>query len=145
MDEDERAIRAVLTDREEALSRGDAEAASLAYAREVVQFDLAPPLRLRGAEVHDPQVLQRWLDTWDGNRVEARLSDVSVVVSGDLGAAWGLLHLRGVSKEGTVVDEWSRSTVIFERRGGAWRIVHEHSSYPLRMDGSGQAATDLKP
>lgn len=143
--DDERAIRAILAEREEALARGDAVAASSSYAEEVVQFDLAPPLRLRGADVHDPQVLQRWLDTWEGNRVDARLSDLAVTVSGDLGAAWGLLHLRGVSKQGTVVDEWSRSTVILGRRQGAWRIIHEHGSYPLRMDGSGQAATDLEP
>lgn len=143
--EDERAIRAILAEREEALARGDAAAASSSYAEEVVQFDLAPPLRLRGADVHDPQVLQRWLDTWEGNRVEARLSDLTVTVGGDLGAAWGLLRLRGVSKQGTVVDEWSRSTVVFGRRQGAWRIIHEHGSYPLRMDGSGQAATDLEP
>jgi ketosteroid isomerase-like protein len=142
---DERAIRAILVDREEALARGDAVAASSFYAEQVVQFDIAPPLRLQGAEVHDPQVLQRWLETWEGDRVEARLSDITVVGSGDLGAAWGLLRLRGVSKQGPVVDEWSRSTVIFGRRQGEWKILHEHGSYPLRMDGSGQAATDLKP
>ena len=145
MDENERAIRAVLAEREEALARGDAVTASVSYAGDVVQFDLAPPLRLQGADVHDPRVPQRWLDSWEGNRVEARLSDLAVTVSGDLGAAWGLLHLRGISKQGTVVDEWSRSTVIFARRQGGWRIIHEHGSYPLRMDGSGQAATDLKP
>jgi ketosteroid isomerase-like protein len=27
----------------------------------------------------------------------------------------------------------------------AWQIVHEHTSVPMMMDGSGKAATDLKP
>jgi hypothetical protein len=26
-----------------------------------------------------------------------------------------------------------------------WRIIHDHSSYPMKMDGSQQAALDLKP
>jgi hypothetical protein len=31
------------------------------------------------------------------------------------------------------------------RADGAWRIIHEHNSFPLNMDGSGTAATDLQP
>jgi ketosteroid isomerase-like protein len=40
---------------------------------------------------------------------------------------------------------WVRATVCFRRVRGAWKVVHEHSSVPLYMDGSERAAVDLKP
>jgi ketosteroid isomerase-like protein len=38
-----------------------------------------------------------------------------------------------------------RATLCFVRKGGGWKIVHEHTSVPFHMDGSFQAALDLKP
>jgi len=40
---------------------------------------------------------------------------------------------------------WFRSTLGLRRLDGEWRIVHEHTSTPFHMDGSGRAATDLQP
>jgi ketosteroid isomerase-like protein len=145
MTADENAIRTLLRAREVAVEAGDAEKVISFLAEEVVQYDLAPPLRLVGSEARDQAALQAWFDTWAGG-VRTHLSDVTVVVDGDLAAAWGLLHLNGTSKDtGKVVSEWSRSTVVLAKANGEWRIVHDHSSYPLRMDGTGLAAVDLVP
>ena len=145
MSDDETAIRALLLAREAAILRGDAAAALTAYAEDIVNFDLAPPLRMVGPAARDRDALQQWFDTWDGGPA-TRLSEIAVVVDGDLAAVWGLLQLRGISRDGgRAVDEWSRNSVVLARRDGKWRIIHEHSSYPLRMDGSGMAAVDLLP
>lgn len=145
MDDDEQAIRTLLRDREAAVAKGDAATVLGFFAEEVVQFDLAPPLRLVGSEARNQEALQAWLDTWVKG-VKTRLSDVTVVVDGNLAAAWGLLHLRGTSKgTGKVISEWSRSTIILAKANGKWTIIHDHSSYPLRMDGTGLAAVDLVP
>ncbi len=60
-------------------------------AKDVVQFDLAPPL------------LAALVGHLGGDRVESRFRDLAVAVNRDLTAAWGLLHLRGVSKQGIAV------------------------------------------
>ena len=43
--------------------------------------------------------------------------------------------------------EWfaTRSTVCLKKDETEWEIVHEHTSFPMRMDGSEKAATTLKP
>ena len=43
------------------------------------------------------------------------------------------------------VDLWVRCTAGLSRRGGAWKITHQHTSVPFLMDGSFKAAVDLKP
>jgi uncharacterized protein (TIGR02246 family) len=145
MDHDEQAIRALLQAREAAVAAGDAETVLSFFADEVVQFDLAPPLRLIGPQARDVQALRAWFDTWESG-VTTQLSEITVVLREGLAAVWGLLHLSGTSRAtGHTVAEWSRSTVVLEKQDGVWKIVHEHSSYPLRMDGSGLAAVDLFP
>jgi hypothetical protein len=36
-------------------------------------------------------------------------------------------------------------TFVLSKSTKEWEIVHEHHSYPTRMDGSGLAAIDLHP
>ena len=43
------------------------------------------------------------------------------------------------------IDLWVRCTAGLSRRGGAWKITHQHTSVPFLMDGSFKAAVDLKP
>ncbi len=64
-------------------------------------------------------------------RLEAN-DDLRVFVRGDV--AWSKLSLRarGELRDGTAIDApESRVTLIFERRGGEWLIVHEHGSAAL--------------
>ncbi len=53
--------------------------------------------------------------------------------------------MTGTKVDGEEVDLWTRTTVCLRRIGGAWRIVHEHTSVPFYMDGSFKAAIDLEP
>jgi ketosteroid isomerase-like protein len=66
-------------------------------------------------------------------------------VGGDLGFGHGFVRISGTKTGGERVAVWARSTVCLRRIGGAWRIVHEHTSVPFYMDGSLKAAVDLHP
>jgi uncharacterized protein (TIGR02246 family) len=119
----------------------DVEAILTCYAEDARIYDLAPPLGRRGM---GREGLAAWLATWDGPiRVDA--DDVDLAVDGDLAYTTAINRMRGTKADGTAVDLWFRATMIFARRNGEWRIVHDHSSVPFHMDGSLRAAVDLTP
>ena len=144
MTDDAETIRALLAARDEAIGAGDARAAIATTETGAVTYDLQPPLAIG----HDPDAaaagLEAWFGTWSGP-IALEMPDPMVMIAGDLAVAHGLRHLRGRSKSAGPHDSWFRDTVVFRRQPAGWRIVHEHASYPLRMDGSGLAAVDLRP
>jgi ketosteroid isomerase-like protein len=141
---DEAAITELLAAYTAAIRAKDARAAVSRYARDVVAYDLAPPLRIDADAERDPANIQRWFDTWDGPIVsEAR--DLEIVVGDDVAYAFGLRHMTGTKTDGERVDLWFRATACFRREDGAWKIAHVHNSVPFAMDGSGRALLDLKP
>jgi ketosteroid isomerase-like protein len=70
--------------------------------------------------------------------------DLRVAVDGDLAVAWGLNRMAEHQPGGTERVTWSRGTRVFARRDGAWRMVHQHVSFPLDP-ASGLAAINLCP
>ncbi len=141
---DETAIRNQFEERARALYNKDAKAAVRHYAEDVVNFDLAPPLAQRGREATDPAVLKGWFDSWIGP-IGIAFEQVHVCAAGDLAFAFGFLHMTGRRTDESQTDVWARFTVCLERRGDEWKIVHEHQSFPTKMDGSEKSASDLKP
>ncbi len=137
-------ILALLREQEAAVASGDAEAVVTPLAAELVTYDLPTPLEYRGAGAPYAEGLKEWFATWEGP-VTVELADPTVIVEGDLAVVFGLSRMQGRKKDCEPVDSWNRQTVVLHRSAGAWRIVHEHKSYPTEMDGSGRSATDLKP
>ena len=72
------------------------------------------------------------------------LSETTVRIEGALAFAFGFVHMTGMRTDASHTDVWARSTVCLEKRGAEWK-VHEHTSFPMLMDGSEKAATKLKP
>ena len=144
MNRGEKEILDLVRAQEEAVSRGDAPGVVRPLANDVVTYDLPPPLEYRGNPAQAEKGLRKWFDTWNGP-VTTTLHSPSVLVDGDLAVVFGISSMQGTKKDGTKVDNWNRRTLVLRREEGAWRIVHEHSSYPMLMDGSGKAATDLSP
>lgn len=137
-------IHAVLNDVAAAITAKDARRAIAHYAPDVVSFSLAPPLRSAGDEVRDPAGTKGWFQTWDGP-IGYDIGKRVIEVNGDVAFGHGLTHLTGTKTDGERVDLWFRSTVGLRRTAAGWQITHEHDSTPFYMDGSGRAATDLKP
>ncbi len=140
-DAEKTAIQAVLNAVRQGLHERDAAAIGAQFASDAVIFDLAPPL----AHGLDVPGLSAWLDGWDGP-VGQEWRDMTIDVGGDLAFCHGLCKMTATTKaDGQNAQWWQRTTVCLRRVGSGWKIVHEHSSVPFRMDGSFLAATDLQP
>jgi ketosteroid isomerase-like protein len=139
---DEAAILDVIAGMARARFEKNAGAIAALYASDAAIYSLAPPLEHRGIDV---AAIEVWLKTWDGPiTIEPR--GFRVRVAGDTAVAHGYMRM-----EGTKIDPpgkpnfWMRETLVLERRGGAWTIVHEHTSVPFYMDASTRPAFDLEP
>ena len=110
----------------------------------MVVYDLQPPLQFVGAAARDADGMAEWLATWDGP-VTIEMPDPVVSIDGDLAFAHGLSRMQGTKRGHVSGAFWYRTTLCLKRIGGTWFIVHEHSSVPMKMDGSGLAAVDLEP
>lgn len=140
---DEAAIRGLIEDYAKAVRTKDARAAVANYADDVVSFDLAPPLQHRGVENIRKQ-LEGWFATFRGP-IGVELRDLQVDASGDVAVARSFNRISGARTSGEDTDLWVRATICFHRRGGAWKVTHEHISLPFYMDGRMRAADDLVP
>jgi len=141
---DEAAIRELIEARNAAVYEGDTKRAVAPLAKDVVAYELQPPLQITGAAARDADAVAAWLATWEGP-VEIEMRDPVVAVDGDLAFAHGLSRMYGTKKEFATGAFWYRTTLCLKRIAGAWSVVHEHNSVPMKMDGSGLAATDLQP
>lgn len=140
----EKEVLSLIRAQEDATAKGDARATIDAMDEDVVVFDLPPPLAYRGKQARDIDGINAWFETWR-NGVTVYMADPQLMIDGDLAVAFGLSRMNGMKTDGTKVDSWSRRTIVLRRISGSWKIVHEHASFPMAMDGSGRAVTDLLP
>jgi ketosteroid isomerase-like protein len=144
MSEDERQIRRLVAEKAAGVRVKDPETMTAAYAREVVMFNLAPPLR-QPADARDPKPVEAWLATFEGP-MDLEVRDLAITVSGDVAFCTSLNCLRATPRGATERFElWHRVTLGLRKIDGAWQITHEHESVPFEMDGSGRASLDLAP
>ena len=136
-------IRAVISELEAAMRTGDAKAVVALYTEDAVKYDLAPPLRHLGPEVHDAAALQAWFDGFGGS-IGYEVHHLAVTAGGDVAFAHSLNKMYDPSPEGRF-ELWFRATYCLVRTGGRWLVAHEHTSTPFYMDGSFRAALDLQP
>jgi ketosteroid isomerase-like protein len=141
---DKAQIRALLNAYTAAIYAKDARATVALYARNVVAYDLAPPLEIKARTMRRPNHIQQWFDTWKGP-IRSTAKALEIVVGKDVAYAFGLRHMTGTKTDGARADLWFRATAGFRREGGAWKIAHVHNSVPFAMDGSGRALLGLKP
>jgi ketosteroid isomerase-like protein len=140
----EKEVMSVIRAQEDATAKGDARATVDVMGEDVVVFDLPPPLAYRGEQARDIEAINNWFATWR-NGVTVRMANPQFIIDGDLAVAFGLSRMTGMKTDGTKVDSWSRRTIVLTRIAGSWKIVHEHASFPMAMDGTGRAVTDLLP
>jgi ketosteroid isomerase-like protein len=138
------AIRQLLEVREQAIRDKDAATVVGLYAEDAVSFNLAPPLRVEGAQLRDPKRLEGWFAGWKGS-IQTELRELQIVARGELGFATALHRLVATAVDGNHVDMWMRVTYCFRQDNGAWKIASVHESVPFAMDGSYRALVDLKP
>jgi ketosteroid isomerase-like protein len=135
-------IRAVIESWAAAIREKDVHGVLRHFAEESVRFYLAPPLK---TTTPPRQNLEEWFATWRGD-IGYEIRDLQIHVASGLACAHSLNHITGAKSNGEPdADLWFRETMCLRQIDGQWRIVHEHESVPFKMDGSFQAAIDLKP
>ena len=134
-------VRSVVEAWAKAMRAKDADGVVAHWADDLVQFDLAPPLRIVG---DDPQGLKDWFASWRG-QIGFAITELRVTASENVAFCHALVHLTGSRTDGSQSDVWFRETLGLRKAGGAWKIAHGHESVPMHMDGSFRAAIDLKP
>lgn len=73
-----------------------------------------------------------WFGSLDDERVVVEFADVESVVGVDLVVAQAFVTYAAIDADDTPLRALTnRMTMALRRRGGAWKIVHEHSSSPL--------------
>ncbi|MGP8161627.1 MAG: YybH family protein [Candidatus Dormibacteria bacterium] len=140
----EAGVRGLLARRARCLWEKDATGLVELYAAGIVKFDLAPPLVEAGPEVTDTAGWESWFATWEGP-IGLEITRLAVDVEGSLALCHSLDRLWGTKVGGHPEQLWLRSTLGLRNIGGKWLIIHQHSSVPFLMDGSGLAALTLQP
>ncbi|HET6408821.1 MAG TPA: nuclear transport factor 2 family protein [Chthoniobacteraceae bacterium] len=138
----EEEIRSVIESWAEAIRKRDVDGVLRHMGEESVRFYLAPPLRTTTPLRKN---LEDWFATWKGD-IGYEIRDLQIHMAADLAYAHSLNHVTGTKVNGEPdADLWFRETMGLRQIDGHWRITHEHESVPFKMDGSFQAAIDLKP
>ncbi|NTJ64652.1 SnoaL-like domain-containing protein [Agrobacterium rhizogenes] len=135
------AINAMLAGWSSALGNKDAAGVVRHLSDDVIGFTLAAPLVHKGK---GEKGLEAWFSTWEGP-IGGDAIEVRLTVGEDVAFWTGLVQMTGKKTDGVEVDLWFRQTLGLRKEAGIWKIVHEHTSVPFAMDGSGLAELRLKP
>ena len=139
---DEAEIKRVIEGGVEALRARDIDGIMSFYARELVSFDIVPPLRYVGAEAYR----KRWEETFSSFQgpIGYEMHDLDITVGDDVAFGHSLNRISGTLNTGQKTDLWLRSTVCWRSINGKWLIVHHQNSVPVDLE-HGKAVLDLKP
>jgi uncharacterized protein (TIGR02246 family) len=117
-----------------------------AYKKAVFEKDVEGFLRLFDAEV---RVFDMWAWSYDGlpawremvagwfgslgaDRDVVTFEDLRILESGDIGVANAIARFAAVSEKGEELRFLqNRLTWVLQKKDGAWKIVHEHTSGPV--------------
>ncbi|GAB3100063.1 YybH family protein [Isoptericola nanjingensis] len=138
----EHAIRQLLGSLVGALRAKDLDAVREIYARDVVSFDVEPPLQHVGIDAK----LRNWVQVFDAfATVDYELRDLALTVDEHVAFGHAFGRLSGTLADGTPVPgTWVRGTFGLRRDGERWLVAHDQVSVPVDVR-IGAAAVDLEP
>ena len=113
-------IRQRLQDWARTVSAKDINGAMSLYSRDIVSFDVNPPLRYGGTETKR----QAWLKVFAAYpaHFSYEVPDPSITTDGDLAFVHSLNHVRGTLANGHTTDLWVRWTACFRGIDGGWLV-----------------------
>ena len=105
---------------------------SFLYAQDadLVFFDIAP-LKYSGGWPEYRDNFKKNVAPGFSSLVLTPNNDVKVTQRGNLALTTLTFHLSAKQKDGTALEFDCRHTIVWEKRGGKWLIIHEHVSKPL--------------
>jgi uncharacterized protein (TIGR02246 family) len=127
--EDDFKIRRLAEEWAHAVRARDMEGILAGHVEDMVMFDVPPPVELRGINAYRDSWLAffEWLENESGTFEIVRLD----VTAGDT-VAFATALLRCGSKASLAKDDTPqlRLTIGLRKIDGAWKIAHEHHSFP---------------
>jgi uncharacterized protein (TIGR02246 family) len=135
-------IRKLLDDWAKAAGTFDIDRIMQAYAPDVLAFDAIAKLQFKGAQVYREH-WQACAAMCPGPMVFEVL-DLAVEAGDDIAFGHYLVHCGPIGEDGKEDTGYMRATFCCRKRGGAWKIVHEHFSVPFDPTNS-QALLRLEP
>jgi ketosteroid isomerase-like protein len=139
---DEAEIKRVLEGGVEAVRARDIDGVMSLYARELVSFDIVPPLRYVGADAYR----KRWEETFSSLQglIDYAIHDLTITVGDDVAFTHSLNRISATMNTGQKTNLWLRWTACWRSINGKWLIVHTQVSVPVDLE-TGKAVLDLKP
>jgi ketosteroid isomerase-like protein len=108
---------------------GDYEKATDFYLPSIMVYDIAPPRQKDYATV---EKFNKALGSAVTGKVTCVYSDINVVMLTDEYAySTAMIHTAGHLKGGASFDFNERTTDIYKKVDGVWRVMHEHNSVPV--------------
>jgi ketosteroid isomerase-like protein len=112
------------------------------YADDLVAFDAIGALQFKGVDEYRAH-WQRCFEFCQGEGF-FETHELHVTVGGELAYSRMLNHCGGPNAEGEMQTGWMRGTRVWARRGGDWKVIHEHFSMPFDME-TGQVCMSQEP
>ena len=122
-------IRALLDSWSEAARVKDIDRLMSLYSKDIVYFDVVPPLRFIGSGALRNNFL-RWFDGYKSS-IGLEIRDLTIAANEGTAAAFMLIRASGTLKDERDVGYWLRATVCCQRSDLGWVITHEHVSLPI--------------
>jgi ketosteroid isomerase-like protein len=112
------------------------------YARDLVSFDIEPPLRHVGADAKR----HNWSRVFSMYQrpLEYEIRDLAITVGDHVAFGHSLNRISGTLTNGRRTDLWVRWTTGFRKIDGSWLIAHDQVSVPLDLM-TGAALLNLEP
>jgi ketosteroid isomerase-like protein len=142
MDSVQAEIAVLLDGQREAMRAKDIDRLMSHYSRDIVYFDVVPPLQFVGASALRTR-FTHWFESWAGP-IDMEIRDLRIVASGDIAFASRFSRAVGTVKDGRQVGAWVRATSCCERSGRGWLVTHEHVSWPVDIT-TGHGVMNLVP
>lgn len=139
---DEQEIRALHEAWFAAASAKDLDASMRPIDPRIVSYEHSAPLQFTSVDEIREECRRGFAQASDD--FTWTVPDLQVVVRDDLAVAWGLNRMASRHPDGHEDVTWSRGTRVFRFVDGAWRMTHQHVSFPLDV-ATGMAATGLTP
>jgi ketosteroid isomerase-like protein len=137
---EESQIRQIMQDIFNSIRLRDVDGILSHYDEDAVLFDVCDEL-----QTNTQGLRNIWKECFDGTpEYTCEALDFQIELENQIAFGHGLVHARGRTNEGEVVDLWMRLSNAFRKLGGRWVIVHEHYSVPGDF-ANGKLLQDLEP
>jgi uncharacterized protein (TIGR02246 family) len=127
--DDKAAIRQLIDEFNNALSKKDLNRMLANYASDVIVFDAKPPFHTKGAIA--------WKHTWEAclpyfpDSFQVEIRDLNIIVGIDMAIAHYIFRIVVDDKSHDAAQTWMRATSCYKKLQGKWKVVHEHGSVPF--------------